>query len=125
MLNNKKLGPTEKAERKNQNSCFDNIYQNKDKQEDVNRYADLLINYSKVIDAIQRINGSWKPIWTDIHQEKYTIYLFGNEICESINTLKKEPLCFQSVQKRQEFMDTITNEEIIKFLNGIYHGVNQ
>lgn len=80
------------------------------------KYAKITQNNLKVLQTLEYINGDWKPDWTD-GVNKYCIHLNYNTINEYTFISSTHQLIFQSEEKRKEFRELITDEEIKLFLN--------
>lgn len=80
------------------------------------KYAKIIKNNLKILQTLEYINGEWKPDWGDM-KSKYVILINFDCIEEESYYNYNQILSFQSEEKRSQFRQLITDEEIKLFLN--------
>jgi len=93
-------------------SCSDkNILPSKEK-------AEAILALCQLIQLRDCYNGDWKPDWSNLSQDKYTIYYDTNYFEKNKNSFIARVLVFKTAKLRDEFFDNF--KDLIEKLKPLY-----
>lgn len=81
------------------------------------KYAKIIKNNLKILQTLEYINDGWKSDLTNVDKTKYAIVSCRNVVIDDYAYVHHKILSFQSEEKRSQFRQMITDEEIKLFLN--------